>query len=202
MSRRFTAPPMRPASMIRCTWRSGTPVTDAASFAVISAVWFAAMRISKILPRLWKHISHKDPLCHYVRLSAQPFIFTLPNAGMKVLASAPAEGQRWSFRASQVVDEGQSVPGRSGRASPNMPVHTFVVTNRILGLCISVPRRTRPRRRRREGAFRSWPPFCRRRRERALDSAPWGLALLSQASDGHQVSLGLSAGAPLLPRMG
>src|SRR5215471_2945200 len=33
--RRFTAVPRSPASMMRCTCRSGTPVTDAASFAVI-----------------------------------------------------------------------------------------------------------------------------------------------------------------------
>ena len=44
--------------MIRCTWRSGTPVTDAASFAVMSVVWFVGTEHSKILPSSWKHISH------------------------------------------------------------------------------------------------------------------------------------------------
>ena len=67
-----------------------------------------------------------------------PFAFapvTIPNARANVARERPPDGQRWSFRASQAVDEGQSVPGRSGRASPDMPVHKFVVTNRILALC-------------------------------------------------------------------
>ena len=40
--RRFTAVPRSPASMMRCTCRSGTPVTEAASFAVIRVVGLVA----------------------------------------------------------------------------------------------------------------------------------------------------------------
>jgi hypothetical protein len=96
-----------------------------------------------------------------------PFAFapvTIPNAGRKVLASAPPDGHRWSFRASQAVDEGQSVPCRSGRASPDMPVHKFVVTNRILALCpfhfSAAQNSAAPAKMRRSLSL--WPPFCRR----------------------------------------
>src|SRR5712672_3528330 len=40
--RRFTAAPRSPASMMRWTCRSGTPVTEAASFAVMNVVGFVA----------------------------------------------------------------------------------------------------------------------------------------------------------------
>ncbi len=42
---RFTAAPNRPASMMRCTWRSGTPVTEAASFAVMSTARASGMMV-------------------------------------------------------------------------------------------------------------------------------------------------------------
>ncbi len=64
--------------MIRCTCRSGTPVTEAASFAVMSVVWFAGTEISKIIPNLWKHISHPYALCQCgVGVGLQAWALTL-----------------------------------------------------------------------------------------------------------------------------
>jgi hypothetical protein len=67
-----------------------------------------------------------------------PFAFapvTIPNARAKGAREPPARRAALVIPGSQVVDEGQSVPGRSGSASPDTTVHKFVVTNRILAQC-------------------------------------------------------------------
>ena len=86
-----------------------------------------------------------------------------------------------------------------------MPVYKFVVANRVFAHCpirfTAAQSSVAPAKMRKE-------PFVRGRRFAAVDANAHliprrvGLVLLSEASDDHQVSLGLSAGAPLLPRMG
>jgi hypothetical protein len=140
--------------MIRCTWRSGTPVTDAASFAVISVVWFAATGTSKILPRFWKHISHKDPLCQCVRLSALPFgVGLYPSQRSAPDASICLRARHNPERKGEMCSRAPRPTGSAGHSrhrkwrtrairpqsqrprSADTPVHKFVVTNRILALC-------------------------------------------------------------------
>src|SRR5258708_2447433 len=105
--------------MIRCTCRSGTPVTEAASFAVMSVVWFAGTEISRIIPNLWKHISHPYALCQW----ASALVFTpglslsgqgqfrklspgIPTQDRRSLAcERPSDGEGLDISAQQVVGE-------------------------------------------------------------------------------------------------
>ena len=129
-------------------------MTDAASFAVISVVWSAATGTSKILPRLWKHISHKDALCQCVRLSALPLGVGLyppqrsaPVASICLGARHDPErqGERGSRASRPAGSAGHSrhrkrrTRGNSSpvaaSAQPRYAGEKFVVTNWILALC-------------------------------------------------------------------
>jgi hypothetical protein len=99
-----------------------------------------------------------------------PFAFapvTIRTQERTLLASAPPDGQRWSFRASQAVSEGQSFPSRSGRASPDMRCTNSSWPTGSLRSARSASRRRRIWSHRRRCG---WGPLVRGRRFAAVDA--------------------------------
>jgi hypothetical protein len=110
------------ASMIRCTCRSGTPVTEAASFAVMSIVGFAGIRTSKIVPIIWKQYIACPDFFQRFLLPALPFgpgLYSPPNAAPEApYGSSPIRVTIPNARSRETPNSLTSDPTACGYSTP------------------------------------------------------------------------------------